>query len=146
MPAILRLLRWINIFLDVLTLNISLTVSYFVFFSDNHVIFRQALPYLLIINFGWLFAQSLFKIYDSYLHRNSVSIFSRTIRAYIFFGFCLALVFIISLQNDFLNLIYSTHIYFYLTSLQLFGVALFVNRLITLSIRKNVRLITVRKI
>lgn len=139
MPAILRLLRWINIFLDVFTLNISLTISYYIFFSDNHVIFRQALPYLLIINFGWLFAQSLFKIYDSYLHRNSISIFSRTIRAYIFFGFCLALVFIISLQNDFLNLIYSDHIYFYLTTLQIFGVSLFVNRLITLSVRKNVR-------
>lgn len=139
MPAILRLLRWINIFMDIFTLNISLAVSYYVFFSDNHVIFRQALPYLLIINFAWLFAQSLFKIYENYLHRNSVSIFSRTIRAYIFFGFCLALVFIISLQNDFLNLVYTVHIYFYLSALQIFGVSLFVNRLITLSIRKNVR-------
>lgn len=139
MPTILRLLRWINIFLDIFTLNISLTVSYCIFFSDNHVIFRQALPYLLIINFGWLFAQSLFKIYINYLHRNSVSIFSRTIKAYILFGFCLSLVFIISLQNDLLHLIYSTHIYFYLTTLQLFGVFLFVNRLITLSIRKSVR-------
>jgi putative colanic acid biosysnthesis UDP-glucose lipid carrier transferase len=139
MPAILRLLRWINIFLDVFALNISLTVSYYVFFSDNHVVLRQALPYLVIINFGWLFSQSLFKIYDNYLHRNSVSMFSRTIRAYVFFGFCLALVFIISMQNDFLNLIYTIHVYFYLSALQIFGVCLFINRLITLSIRKSVR-------
>lgn len=139
MPRILRLLRWINIFFDVFTLNISLVLSYGVFFGKNTMLLQQALPYLLIINFGWLFAQSFFKIYDHYQHRNSVSIFSRTIKSFLLFGFCLALVFTISLQNNFSRAIYSSYVYFYATALFLFALSLLINRIVLLSIRKQAR-------
>ncbi len=139
MLRILRLLKWINIFFDVVTLNISLLLSYCVFFGKYTLAIDQALPYLLIINFGWLFAQSFFKIYDHYQHRNSVSIFSRTIKSFLLFSFCLALVFTISLQNRFFDGIYSAHIYFYASTLFLFALSLAINRIILLSIRKKAR-------
>ncbi len=139
MPRILRLLKLINIFFDIFALNISLLVSYCLFFGKSAIMLGQAVPYLLIINFGWLFAQSFFKIYDHYQHRNSVSIFSRTIKSLLLFGICLALVFTISLQNSFFNVIYSTYIYFYGATLLSFAAWLVVNRIVLLSIRKKAR-------
>jgi putative colanic acid biosynthesis UDP-glucose lipid carrier transferase len=140
MPRILRLLRSIIILLDVFSLNASLMLSYFLFFGNSIQLFKQALPYVMIINLGWLFVQAFFKIYDNFLYRNSVSIFRRTINAYVLFGFCLSVVFTISLQNEFFSLFYSSHIYFYLLSLGIFAVFLFVNRVVVLAIRKNSRL------
>lgn len=139
MPRTLRLLKWINIFFDVFTLNVSIVLSYYLFFGKQVMQAGQVLPYLLIINFGWLFVQSLFKIYDQYQHRNSVSIFSRTIKALVLFGFFLVLVFTISLQNRFFSTIQSGHVYFYVTALFLFACALMLNRVVVLSVRKKVR-------
>lgn len=139
MPRILRLLRWVNIAIDLFVLNMSIVVSYYIFFGKNPVMIKQALPYLFIINFGWLFSQSFFKIYDNYQFRNSISIFSRTIRAFVLFGFCLSIIFTISLQNHFFSYIYSTHVYFYVAALLLFGFCLVLCRIVILSIRKHVR-------
>lgn len=136
MPYILRLLKWISILLDVLALNTCLALSYVIYFGFSLPMFRLAMPYVLIINFGWLFVQSFFKIYDNFEERNSVAIFRRTINAYISFGFCLSIVFILSLQNDKVNDYFSSHAYAYGTALLLFACLLGINRLILLSIRK----------
>lgn len=94
---------------------------------------------MLIINFSWLFVQSFFKIYDNYQHRNSVSIFSRTIKSFILFSFCLFLVFMLSAQNSFFTVIHSTHLYLYIGAWVLFAYTLLLTRIILLSIRKNIR-------
>jgi len=139
MPAILRYSRWLNFIMDLLVLNIAVIISYFSILSDKPLLYLQALPYLLIINFGWLFSQSLFKIYDDYIYRNSVSLFNRAIKAFFLFTFFLICVFFISLQNDNLKLRESTLVFFYAVLLTLFCVGLFITRIILLSIRKQTR-------
>lgn len=139
MPRTLRLLKWINFVLDVFALNASLWISYGVFSAKKNIQLFQVLPYLLIINFSWLFVQSFFKIYDNYQHRNSVSIFSRTIKSFILFSFCLFLVFMLSAQNSFFTVIHSTHLYLYIGAWVLFAYLLLLTRIILLSIRKNIR-------
>jgi len=139
MPRILRLLNWINIIVDILVLNMSMVYCYYTFLGADALLIRQIVPYLLIVNFGWLFVQSYFKIYDNFLHRNSVSIYGRSIRAYIIFGFCMAIVFILSLQNDFSHFLFAAHAYFYAFTYIIFGLLLFVNRLVLLIIRKTQR-------
>ncbi len=117
MPCVLRYLKWINIFFDLLILNLSLLFAYYLFFGNNVVLLRQALPYGLIINMGWVFVQAFFKLYDNYLYRNSISIYTCTIKAFVFFCFCLSVVFTLSMQNDlFVELLYS-HIFFYISFL-----------------------------
>jgi len=139
MPAVLRFSRWLNFIMDLFMLNISIILAFDLILDDKALVYRQALPYLLIINFGWLFAQSIFKIYDDYIHRNSVSLFSRAIKAYfIFTGFIVA-IFFISMQNDTLHLGERTQIYFYTALLTIFSVGLLANRLFLLSIRKSIR-------
>ena len=139
MPCVLRYLKWINFFFDILILNVSLLVGYYVVFGSNIILLRQALPYALIINMGWIFVQALFKLYDNYLYRNSISIYYCTIKAFIFFCFCLSVVFTLSMQNDlFVQFLYR-HIFFYVSFLVLFAAGLFVGRLVLLIIRKSNR-------
>src|ERR1700742_4994667 len=134
MPAILRFSRWLNFIMDLLMLNLSIVISFNLILADKPVVYRQALPYLLIINFGWLFAQSILKIYDDYIHRNSISLFSRAIKAFSLFTVFLSMIFFVSLQNDTLHLRKSTQIYFYVCLLLVFCIGLFVDRLFLLSI------------
>jgi Undecaprenyl-phosphate glucose phosphotransferase len=139
MPAVLRFSRWLNFIMDLLMLNISIIIAFNLILADKPLVYRQALPYLLIINFGWLFAQSILKIYDDYIHRNSVSLFSRAIKAYFIFAAFIGVIFFISMQNDTLHLRESTQLYFYIALLVLFSMGLLINRLFLLSIRKSIR-------
>src|ERR1700748_63950 len=139
MPAILRFSKWLNFIMDLLMLNLSIVIAFNLILANKPVVYRQALPYLLIINFGWLFAQSILKIYDDYIHRNSVSLFNRAIKAYFLFTVFIGMIFFISLQNETLRLRESTQIYFYIGILCLFLTGLSINRLLLLSIRKSIR-------
>lgn len=139
MPCVLRYLKWINFFFDILILNLSLLAAYYLCFGSNVVLLRQALPYALIINMGWVFIQAIFKLYDNYLYRNSISIYYRTIKVFIFFCFCLSVVFSLSMQNDlFVHFLYK-HIFFYAAFLVFFAAGLFLGRLVLLIIRKSNR-------
>jgi Undecaprenyl-phosphate glucose phosphotransferase len=139
MPAILRFSRWLNFIMDLLMLNLSVVIAFNLILANKPVVYRQALPYLLIINFGWLFAQSIFKIYEDYIHRNSVSLFNRALKAYFMFTVFIGVIFFISTQNDTLRLSDRTQVFFYVAILVLFVCGLCVNRLLLLSIRKSIR-------
>ncbi|MFY0256271.1 undecaprenyl-phosphate glucose phosphotransferase [Chitinophaga sp. 30R24] len=139
MRRVLRLLSWVNISLDILTMNMSLLLSYYVLLGNNPALFKQILPYLIIVNLWWLFAVSYFKIYDGYQHRNSIAIFGHTFKAFLVYTCCLGVVFMISLQNDYFSEIRVRLFYFYAIAALLFATALLVNRLALLSGRKIVR-------
>ena len=139
MPAVLRFSKWLNFIMDLLMLNLSIVIAFNLLLANKPVVYRQALPYLLIINFGWLFAQSILKIYDDYMHRNSVSLFNRALKAFILFTSFIVIIFFISLQNETLSLRERTQIYFYVAILVLFLAGLSINRLFLLSIRKSIR-------
>ncbi len=139
MQRIMRLLSWINVALDLLALNLSLIIAYGTFFRMDTVLIRQIVPYAFIINFLWLFIQSVFKIYDNYLYRNSISIYRRTINAFVSFGFGVSLVFLLVLQDDLSSSGTRSSIYFFCFSTVLFGVLLCITRLVVLSIRKKGR-------
>ncbi len=139
MPCVLRYLKWINFFFDIFILNLSLLAAYYLFFGSNAVLLRQALPYGLIINMSWIFIQVVFKLYDNYLYLNSISIYYRTIKAFVFFCFCLSVVFSLSMQNDLFVLLLYKHISFYLIFLLCFAAGLFLGRLVLLIIRKSNR-------
>lgn len=139
MPAILRFFRWLNFIMDVFLLNLSAILSYSIVLSHRPLLYRQGLPYLLIINFAWLFAQSFFNIYDDYIHRNSVSLFNRAIKAFFTFIMCIVIIFFVSMQNDTLDLRELTQIVFYGTMSVFFMLGLFFSRLVLLSFRKTAR-------
>ncbi len=137
MRFIVRLLNWLNLSLDILALNVTIVLCFWIFLDFS--LFRRELPYILIINFCWLFVQRTFKLYDDYIQRNSVSIFGRTLKALaLFFGMG-AMVFSMSVQNDMLEVDFNRHGGFYFSTLLLFVFFALLNRLVLLIIRKIAR-------
>lgn len=138
MERIMRFLGWINIAIDILALNIAMLASYWILLGPMVNWGQQAVPYVLIVNFLWLFLQSIFKLYDNYLHRNSISIYKQTINAFVVFAISLSFLLLLARQNIF-DLQMGGSLSFYALCLSIFGPLLCTNRIIVLLFRKNSR-------
>lgn len=137
MRSIVRLLNWLNFSLDIMALNASIGLCYWLILDASS--FRRELPYILIFNFCWLFVQRTFRLYDDYTQRNSVSIYKRTLKALGLFAAMIAVVFSLSIHNDLSDNEFKREAGFYLGMLSVFIFIALINRLVLLILRKLAR-------
>lgn len=139
MPKVIRLLKFLNVFIDIFTLNIAMLAAYYILWGTKYSEFRSMLPYFLIINFCWLFVQSYFRIYDNYIQRNSVSIYNRLLKALTVFYLTVVAACVLSLRDEFSSEELRLHMLFYIYVLSIFTFAVLLDRFVLLIIRKRYR-------
>jgi FlaA1/EpsC-like NDP-sugar epimerase len=137
MRLIVRFLNWLNLVLDLIALNAAVILCYAFFFECST--FRKQLPFVLLLNFSWLFIQRAVKLYDDYVERNSISIIGRTLSTIALFTAMVAVVFGVSLQDNASDAEFSQQLAYYGGFLSFFSFLLIINRIILLIVRKIAR-------
>ncbi|TWR27590.1 undecaprenyl-phosphate glucose phosphotransferase [Mucilaginibacter pallidiroseus] len=129
-------IKSINLTVDYMILNLSMVIAYYIVDKDLILWFtnKSYLPIVLVFNLTWLLSANITRLYDKVLNKDSVDIYRDVIKTYLLFlSLICSVAIVIGVKAYFITrgyLIYSSAI---------FGVLLFLWKLVFLTIRKRSR-------
>lgn len=140
-PRIYRVLKLVNIFLDIFWLNLALLLAFYWGVDGVQEYFVQhKIPlFLMAINILWLFSATVFHLYSQYGEKDSVVFYHQLIKAFLLFLAGVLLLALILLFRDDTFERASLGPLFYLILSAIFFTALIAVRLLFLGVRKKIR-------
>lgn len=135
----IRILKALNIVLDLCSLNLALAISFYIGANKYHTYLGQhnVLLFVLVINLVWLFMAKYFNIYEQYNEKNAVTVYQQMINAFFSFAVWVAVIafFLVLRDKTFERLSLGPSFYLFLFIFYFFSLTMI--RLLLLGVRKK---------